>query len=77
MSSRIPYERDPDFSRPLLEIPVEARERMRARLEFLYGDAPADEWLPELERILARSVRNLVNKRLDYKCVGRVRRRAP
>ena len=50
--SRIPYNRDPDFSRPLLQIAGEARERMVSRLEFLYGEELAGEWMPELERIL-------------------------
>jgi len=50
--TRIPYDRHPDFSRPLLEIPAEARERMLSRLTFLYGESEAEEWLPELERIL-------------------------
>ena len=51
-TSRIPYDRDPDFTRPLLEIPAEARERMLRRLAFLYGPEPAQKWMPELERIL-------------------------
>ena len=50
--ARIPYQRDPDFSRPLLEVPQAASERMRSRLAFLYGPELADHWLPELERIL-------------------------
>jgi glycosidase len=50
--SRIPYQRDPDFARPLLEIDPDTREHMRARLEFLYGRETAEAWLPELERIL-------------------------
>ena len=50
--TRIPYDRDPDFSRPLLEIPADARDRMRSRFTFLYGESEAEEWLPELERIL-------------------------
>jgi len=50
--SHIPYDRNPDFSRPLLEIPTDARERMLSRLSFLYGESEAEKWLPELERIL-------------------------
>ncbi len=49
---RIPYNRDPDFSRPLLRIPPEARKRMLSRLTFLYGESEAEKWYPELERIL-------------------------
>lgn len=50
--SRILYNRDPDFTRPLLEIADEARQRMLSRLVFLYGEEVAREWMPELERIL-------------------------
>lgn len=50
--SRIPYDRDPDFTKPLLEIPAEARQRMRSRLAFLYGDDLAEKSMPELERTL-------------------------
>ena len=50
--THIPYNRDPDFSRPLPEIPPDVRERMRPRLTFLYGESEAEKWLPELERIL-------------------------
>ena len=51
-SSRIPYREDPDYTKPLLEIPVEAREQMLARLRFLYGQDKARRAMPELERIL-------------------------
>jgi len=50
--TRIPYNPEPDFTIPLLEIPNEAREQMRARLSFLYGETAAEKWMPELERIL-------------------------
>jgi sucrose phosphorylase len=46
------YGPDPDYTRPLFRIPSPQRERMRARLEFLYGAGQADAWLPELERII-------------------------
>ncbi len=46
------YLERPDYTRPLLEVPPEARERMRGRLEFLYGSQQAGKWLPELERLL-------------------------
>ena len=51
-STHIPYNQSPDFSRPLVEIPSEARERMLSRLVFLYGESEARKWLPELERIV-------------------------
>ena len=48
----IPYLADPDFSKPLFKIPPEAWERMFARLTFLYGEAEAKQWMPELDRII-------------------------
>ena len=50
--SRIPYREEPDYSRPLLEIPADIRERMLGRLRLLYGDEQARRSMPELERIL-------------------------
>lgn len=52
MRKRTFYNPDPDFGRPLYELPPEIRERMRKRLEILYGDAQADRFMPEMERIL-------------------------
>lgn len=49
---RIPHYAQPDYSGPLLEIPGEVRERMMGRLRFLYGEAEAEKYMPELERIL-------------------------
>ncbi len=43
---------EPDYHRPLLEIPAAAKQRMLDRLTFLYGETTAKAWLPELERIL-------------------------
>jgi glucosylglycerate phosphorylase len=51
-SMRIPHHAQPDYSRPLLEIPGKAREKMMGRLRFLYGEAAAEKYMPELERIL-------------------------
>ena len=42
----------PDYDRPILKIPAEARERMLGRLRFLYGDGGAEGWMAELERIM-------------------------
>ncbi len=50
--ARIPYREDPDYATPLVEIPAEAGEKMRGRLRFLYGAQAADQFFPELERIL-------------------------
>ena len=44
--TRIPYQRDPDFSRPLLEIEPQVREHVLARLEFLYGRSTAEAAFP-------------------------------
>ncbi len=49
---RIFYDAEPDYRRPALEIPEAARESMRRRLAFLYGDEVAARYLPELERRL-------------------------
>ena len=50
--TRIPYNYNPDFSKPLLKISNEARKRMLSRLTGLYGKSRAEKWLTELERIL-------------------------
>jgi glycosidase len=49
---RIPYFDEPDYTRPPFEIPPEVREDLFTRLRFLYGEAEAKQWMPELERIL-------------------------
>ena len=49
---RIPYDAQPDYSKPLLEIPGKTREKMMGRLRFLYGEAAVEKYMPELERIL-------------------------
>ena len=46
------YDLETDYSRPLFELPPEARERMLNRLRFLYGEDEAKTTMPELERIL-------------------------
>lgn len=43
---------EPDYTRPIFEIPPEARERMFNRLRFLYGEDEAKAYMPELERTL-------------------------
>ena len=50
--SRIPFYFEPDYKRPLFEIPPETRKRMFSRLRFLYGEEAAKANMPELERIL-------------------------
>ena len=67
---RIPYSRVPDFTKPLLEVPTGVRSRLRSRLSFLYGESKADEWLPELERIMkvhhAHNPQALIDKEKGY-----------
>ena len=46
------YDPDPDYTRPLYDLPPETRERMAGRLRFLYGERFAEQYMPELERIL-------------------------
>ena len=46
------YDEFPDYTRPVLELPADRRERMLGRLKFLYGGQAAAAWMPELERIL-------------------------
>jgi hypothetical protein len=43
------YHQDPDYTRPLFEIPAEVRTRMRSRLRFLYGEKRAEACLPEMD----------------------------
>jgi len=43
---------EPDYSRPLLQIPKEDKERIFGRLRFLYGEQTARQYMPELERIM-------------------------
>ncbi len=43
---------EPDYSRPLLEIPPDRGKRMFARLRRLYGADAARAYMPELERVL-------------------------
>ncbi len=46
------HEPEPDYYRPVLEIPPAAHERMFQRMRTLYGKARAEAWMPELERVL-------------------------
>ncbi|MEK7751176.1 MAG: alpha-amylase family glycosyl hydrolase [Acidobacteriota bacterium] len=49
---RIAYADEPDFTRPLLEIPTETGQRMFGRLRVLYGAETARETMPELVRLI-------------------------
>ncbi len=50
--NHIPYYDEPDYTRPPLEVPPDVRADLFVRLRFLYGEAEAKQWMPELERIL-------------------------
>ncbi len=43
---------EPDYHRPPFQVPAAARERIHARLTFLYDPETADRYLPEVERLL-------------------------
>ena len=68
--SRVPYNRDPDFTRPHLAISSDARKRMSSRLSFLYGETEAKKWMPELERLLrvhhAHKPQQLIDQEKDF-----------
>lgn len=46
------YSPSPDYTCPLLQISSKQRQRLLGRLTFLYGEAAANQFLPELERLL-------------------------
>jgi len=68
--NRIAYNAKPDYTRPLLEISSESRERMFSRLKFLYGEEQAETYMPELERILkvhyAHKPQELIDREKDF-----------
>jgi sucrose phosphorylase len=43
---------EPDYTKPILQIPEESLERMHNRLRFLYSESVARTIILELERIL-------------------------
>ncbi len=43
---------EPDYSKPLLQVPAQAKNKMLERLTFLYGEKTAIYYMPELERIM-------------------------
>ncbi len=46
------HKQEPDYTKPLFELPPEKRQRILKRLIFLYGEDVAEFYMPELERIL-------------------------
>ncbi len=68
--TRMRYNPEPDFTLPLLEIPDEVKNHMKARLFLLYGEKAAERWILELERILkvhhAHKPRELIKAEKDF-----------
>jgi glucosylglycerate phosphorylase len=50
--TKVRHYEHPDYNRPLLEIPPSARQKIFDRLCFLYGREEAQQYLPELERMM-------------------------
>ncbi|MDJ0576326.1 MAG: alpha-amylase family glycosyl hydrolase [Xenococcaceae cyanobacterium MO_234.B1] len=50
--TKIRHYEKPDYTRPLLEIPPQAKKSIFSRLCFLYGESLAKQYFPELERTL-------------------------
>ncbi|MGW8272815.1 MAG: alpha-amylase family glycosyl hydrolase [Thermodesulfovibrionales bacterium] len=67
---RVHYREKPDYTKPLLDVPEETSEGMRRRLVLLYGEEVADQYLPELERILkvhyAHKPEELIERDRDF-----------
>ena len=42
----------PDYSQPILEIPLDAKQNILSKLELLYDKELAEKWYPEFERIM-------------------------
>ncbi|TNF76537.1 MAG: sugar phosphorylase, partial [Acidobacteria bacterium] len=43
---------EPDYTKPLLQVPEEVKGRILALLELLYGEQQAQATYPELERLM-------------------------
>jgi len=61
---------EPDYKRSLLKLPSAVHKQMFDRLSFLYGEALAEAYMPELERILkvyyAHKPREMISKERNY-----------
>ncbi len=73
--TRMRHHEQPDYTRPLLEIPSKARERIFSRLCFLYGKIEAEKYMPELERILqvyyAHKPQEMIEAEKDFDPIDR------
>ena len=60
----------PDYYRPLFKLEPGVRQKMYNRLEFLYGHELAEQYMPELERILkvyyAHKPQALIEREKDF-----------
>lgn len=69
------YDRDPDFTRPLYEMPSEVRQSIMDRLKLLYGEEAANRCMPEVERLLkahyAHKPPEMLEKEKNYDPVNR------
>ena len=52
ITTKTVHNKEPDYSRPLLEISLSSRNKLLKRLSILYGEKVAQANMPELERIL-------------------------
>ncbi|HIE07860.1 MAG TPA: sugar phosphorylase, partial [Desulfarculaceae bacterium] len=50
--TRISYNSEPDFTKPILVLAPGKKDQIFSRLVFLYGNEKAEKIFPELERIL-------------------------
>ncbi len=46
------HKQEPDYERPIYELPAERRNKIFNRLRFLYGEDIAEFYMPELERVI-------------------------
>ena len=46
------YDREPDYTRPILKVSPKGKRRLYKRLRLLYGSEQAEKWLPELLRVI-------------------------
>ena len=51
-TTRTIHNKEPDYNRPLLDIPPSSRDKLFKRLAILYGEKVAEANIPELERIM-------------------------
>lgn len=64
------HNKEPDYSRALLELSPDAHKRLFNRLSFIYNEAVAKAYMPELERILevyyAHKPLEMIKKEKDF-----------